>query len=224
MEHRPVSDIQFFITIEFDGYGVYPTTVLGVLNNLENALYQSDVSDIEYLCRELRAVFPELSMDLIRDASIHRLKEFDGRRILFNNGAIGKLQLNGTLCGSSIRVFLKALDEASSRGYSQLNSSGGIDPRKPRERMLATEGKPMLFCELVREKVQNISQVVRVFYSELGARPIVEIEEPACDCSETAMSHSKNPDPYKVNILLRFQQPDLILPVSKEVSGISKTT
>lgn len=147
--------------------------VTKLLDVLETAAYDSDRSDVE----RAAARFGEIN-NLVKDASLERLRRYRQRRLLLEEARPGSLALVGLIAAVSYFVLEKTLGESFADGYkdSELH-------RRLKD----------FFRRLIDEKILTIAESIRRVILSRKVQAEVRVLSPVDDLSPHVIVIDVNP-------------------------------
>ena len=109
------SDIVIEIHLKGSDY-VHSKLLLQTFDNLESALYASDRHDISMAAAAMKIP------DIIRDASLERLRLHKNNRLLLTDARTGSIVITMLVAGIGASLLNKATDDGNKLGFTNSNS------------------------------------------------------------------------------------------------------
>lgn len=98
---------------------VEPKLLMNIFDSIENALYESDRKDVMDFFNSYETYHDNLS--LVRDAAIHRIREYKHNRLLINEARNGSIELETFVFAIAAIILEKTLGESIFEGYKKSN-------------------------------------------------------------------------------------------------------
>jgi hypothetical protein len=116
-----VQDYDIVIRIRLAGDGAIEAKVMiDALDIAEGALYESDRNDVAQAARELRLP------NVVRDASLERLRHYRHQRLLLEEAQTGSIVLVTVIAAVSLFVLEKTIGEAFADGFKETRAYGDL--------------------------------------------------------------------------------------------------
>ncbi|MCB9764213.1 MAG: hypothetical protein H6739_30860 [Alphaproteobacteria bacterium] len=112
------SNLDIFVSVHIghERSSIDPKMILHVFGDLERALYESDRRDVERFAEGF------LRSDVVKDASLERLRRYRNRRLKIVDAKPGSLWITGSVLAVSYFVLEKTIGQSFVEGWQDTNA------------------------------------------------------------------------------------------------------